>query len=415
MLTASGRTLQGGSVFRIVRFRRDKEAAYQAEQTRRLDKLQRWLVLAGGAAYGLAGLWVAVAVGDTTGVLTVAALALLGVTLLLWALTYTAFVRERLEIVPIVVALIFGWHQVFNLAFVPEGGALRAAFLFGSLAAFTTLMAPTAQAALAAIVSALATAALGFVVVFPLQGAAIDPVEALAFGAPLVAIVAGLALALDFARREAFSYKYELARRATTDDISGVSNRPHIYQLAQNEFGRARRYQEPLSVLMIEIDGFDAILENSGPTALDTLVKVFAGYCIIVMRHCDSFGRLGPKRFLALLPETPAKGAMVLARRMCRDLAALDVLADEDTLNFTVSIGAAEAHAKDTWAGDLLRRCTQALDDAIDSGRNTAVLAHLPGQAVANDPAPMMADAAVHLAMPEPPADAAPDERRHSA
>lgn len=166
-------------------------------------------------------------------------------------------------------------------------------------------------------------AALGFGVVFPLQGVHIDFVEALAFGTPLFMVVIALALALDRARREAFSYKHELARRATTDDISGVSNRAHIHQLAQNEFGRARRYKEPLSVVMIEIDGFDEILERSGPIALDTLIQVFAGYCVVVMRHCDSFGRLGPKRFLALLPETGSKGAMVLANRMCCDLAAL--------------------------------------------------------------------------------------------
>ena len=80
--------------------------------------------------------------GENTGGLMISSLALLVATLMLWGLTYTNFVRNRLELVPIIIALIFGWHQVFSLVFVPEGGALRAAFLFGSLAAFVTLMSP---------------------------------------------------------------------------------------------------------------------------------------------------------------------------------------------------------------------------------------------------------------------------------
>ena len=55
-------------MFRMVRFRRDKEAAYQAEQTKRLAPSQRWMVLAAGASYGLADLWLGVAAGDSTGI-----------------------------------------------------------------------------------------------------------------------------------------------------------------------------------------------------------------------------------------------------------------------------------------------------------------------------------------------------------
>jgi diguanylate cyclase (GGDEF)-like protein len=385
----------------MVRFRRDKEAAFQAEQSKRLEHPQRWLLLAGGAAYGLAGIWTGIALGDISGMLTMASLALLAATLMLWGLSYTGFVRQRLELIPLAVALIFSAHLVAGLTFAPDSGPLRAALLFGALAAFTTLMSPGVQTALASIVVSALVVAIGFGVIFPMQGVSVDLVNTLSIGAPLTLLVIGLALTLDHARRESYAYRHELARRATTDDISGVSNRAHIHQLAQNEFGRARRYKEPLSIVMIEIDRFDSILENAGPIALDTLIQVFAGYCVVVMRHCDSFGRMGPKRFLALLPETPAKGAMVLANRMCRDLAALDVMLENDKLNFTVSIGAAEAHPNDKWAGDMLRRCAQALDDAIDGGRNQAVLAHLSAATQDNTQAPVMTDAAPRMMMPE--------------
>ena len=187
-------------VFRIVRFRRDKEAAYQADQNKRLAHSQRWMVLAGGATYGLAGLWFGVVAGDTTGMLMGSSLALLVGTLVLWGLTYTDFVRNRLEIVPIIIALVFGLHQIYSLALEPDGGPLRAAFLFGALAAYTTLMSPTVQTSLASIITAAIIASLGFGLVFPAQGVHVDAIETLTFAVPIISIVIGLAMTLTWLR-----------------------------------------------------------------------------------------------------------------------------------------------------------------------------------------------------------------------
>lgn len=65
-------------------------------------------------------------------------------------------------------------------------------------------------------------------------------------------------------------------------------------------------------------------------------------------------------------------------------------MAEDETINFTVTIGAAELYPADKWAGDLVRRASQALDDAIENGRTTAVLAGAPRQLYANDQAPMV-------------------------
>lgn len=394
-------------MFRMVRFRREKEAAYQAAVAKRVAGAQRWLILAAGVLFTLIGIWTAAAPEGGPGLRT-ASVVLLVATLVFFAMTFTPFLRNRLDVVPVIAALLFGWHGLLSLVLVPTTAELRGAVLFGSLAVLVALLSPTAQTALAAVATTALIAVLGFALVFPMEGVAVNAALCVAFILPAFLLAIGVALAIDYARREGFSFKHELSRRATTDEISGVSNRAHIHQLAQNEFGRARRYKEPLSLVMLEIDEFDSILENSGPIALDTLIQVFAGYCVVVMRHCDSFGRLDRKRFLALLPETPAKGAMVLATRMCRDLGALEVLADGDSLNFTVSIGVAEAHPNDKWGGDLLRRAGQAVDDAIENGRNTVVLSHMPVVATANDPAPMIANEAVNMMMPPAAPDAGP-------
>ncbi|MCB2107399.1 MAG: GGDEF domain-containing protein [Rhodobacteraceae bacterium] len=359
-------------------FKGEKELAYQRDQFRRMEFMQRWLVLGGGALFGLAGLWVSFQIGENSDAFASVSLSLLFGTLALWALSYAPYLRNRLEIIPILIALSFGTAIVMGVMLVPASGELRFALLFGALCGYVVLMAPTIQSSFAALVAAALVGTLGLVFVLPSQDANISFFGALVYVAPMFALASGLAFAVERARREAFTFRAELTRRATTDDISGVANRGHIHQIAQNEFGRARRYKEPLSVMMIEIDGYDSLMDGWGPIAMNTLVQVFTGYCVFVMRHCDSFGRLDSHRFMALLPETPSKGAHILASRMCRELSKVNVVVDDEAINFTVSIGAADMSTSDRWAGDLLRRVEQALDEAITNGRAQAVVARPP-------------------------------------
>ena len=147
---------------------------------------------------------------------------------------------------------------------------------------------------------------------------------------------------------------------------------------------RARRYREPFACLMIEIDDYEALTKKA-PHAADVVVQVFTGYCVVVMRHCDSFGRLSPHRFMALLPETKGPGAATLAGRMSQDLSGHNVMVGGEVVNFKVSIGAGALDTHDRWAGDLLRRVEQCLEDAIERGRNQAVFAEPPPQPPAGD------------------------------
>ncbi|MGZ6175934.1 MAG: GGDEF domain-containing protein, partial [Candidatus Binataceae bacterium] len=202
--------------------------------------------------------------------------------------------------------------------------------------------------------------------------------EAVLYALPFVAAAVSIARRFHTDDTDAISLRHELQRRATSDDLTGVSNRAHITLLAQNEFARARRYGEPCSCLVVELDDPDTIAREWGVRGLSTIVQVLAGYCVVVMRHCDSFGRLAPYRFVALLPETAGEGALKLAQRMCRDIAALEVAIDGAGAHFSISIGAAEISIVDRSSGDLLRRAGQALEDAIEQGRNCALLAGAP-------------------------------------
>src|SRR5207253_10736256 len=105
--------------------------------------------------------------------------------------------------------------------------------------------------------------------------------EALLYGIPLIAAAAAVARRFQADEVETASLRQELQRRATSDDLTGVSNRAHITLLAQNEFARARRYGEPCSCLMLELDDPDAITREWGGRALSTIVQILAGYCVV--------------------------------------------------------------------------------------------------------------------------------------
>jgi diguanylate cyclase (GGDEF)-like protein len=356
-------------------FGEEKESAYQFDRAMGLQTLQRRLVLGGGTFYSLASMWASYRAGDTTGLLGNTSLVLLAFTMVLFAISFLRFVQDRTELLPILFALAFAIHIALGLVSLPSEGGTRFALLMGLLCVYLAALSPTLLIALAAIATAIIVSLLATVFLFPLENVVISMAAAYGYLSPALVIAVVVAFLSDRTAREAFTYKWELSRRATTDELSGVANKSHIRVLANNEFTRARRYNEPFACLMFEIDGLSAIRETWGDHAADTIARVFAGYCVLVMRHCDSFGRLSERRFVALLPETPGPGALTLAKRMVEDLRSLEVNVYGEVLHFTVSIGVTETCKADQSGNDLLKRAEQGLEDAIEQGREQAVYA----------------------------------------
>lgn len=339
---------------------------------------QRRLLITGGGLYGLAALWVGYR-GYANTLFADFTLALLAAVLMIYGLTYLREERIRQFVVPILTCVVFAAHIVLGIAVAPTAGAVRFALLFGLLGLFVAHLSAVPRAVWVSL-GAMSTIGLyGTVVYLPGLYPDFSRAEALVYWLPFLAATVVGTQRLVAQAAATIILRQELERRATSDGLTGVSNRAHVTQLANNEFARARRYGEDFSCLVIEIDGHGALRETSGARAADTVAQVLTGYCAVVMRHCDSLGRMGPARYLALLPETAGTGALVLAERMFRDAAALGVAVDGQKLNFTISIGAAAIHALDRAAGDLLRRATLALDDAVERGGNSAVLAAHPG------------------------------------
>jgi len=356
----------------------EKEQAYQVGRSKDGQVTQRWLVLIGGGLYCAAGLGLGPDVNDSASFFENYNVLLLAFTGVLFGSTYLRFVQDRSELVPILFALAYSAHIAIGATTYPEGGEIRFALLMGLLCLYLTALSPTLLISLAGISAAIIVALLSAVFLFALKSIGFELVTAFGYLIPSVFLAVVIAVLMDRTAREAFSLKWELSRRATTDELSGVANRTHIQVLASNEYARARRYWEPYSCLVLEIDGLDAIRDTWGAHAAYTVCRVFAGYCVLVMRHCDSFGRLSERRFMALLPETPGTGAFTLAKRMVDDLGRLEVNVYGEVIHFTISVGVSELTPVDQSSADIMRRAERGLKDAIEEGRDCAIFSSPP-------------------------------------
>jgi diguanylate cyclase (GGDEF)-like protein/PAS domain S-box-containing protein len=162
----------------------------------------------------------------------------------------------------------------------------------------------------------------------------------------------------------------ELTRLATTDPLTGVSNRRLFFDRGAKEFSRSHRHGLPLALLMLDIDHFKAINDTYGHTCGDLVLQIMAAQCMEILRAEDLFGRLGGEEFAALLTHTDLLGAQRTAGRLLDALAGLEIPCEESVIRFTVSIGVAVLDPSDSSIEDLLLRADNAMYRAKRAGRN---------------------------------------------
>lgn len=190
-----------------------------------------------------------------------------------------------------------------------------------------------------------------------------------AFGAALAQISERTAeLEREVAERQAA--QAQLLELATTDSLTGLRNRRHFMATASQEFERARRYQTPLSLLMLDADHFKSINDRYGHPVGDEALKTLAEHGRRQLREIDLFARLGGEEFAILLPQTDFIAARAVAERLRQTIAEQSVATGQESFHFTVSIGVASLNAHTMDLHDLLRHADDALYQAKQHGRN---------------------------------------------
>jgi len=191
-----------------------------------------------------------------------------------------------------------------------------------------------------------------------------------------------VAIALDNAR-----LFEETQRLAITDSLTEVYNRRYLMELALYEFQRSRRYNKPLSMIMLDIDHFKAVNDTYGHLVGDLTLQTVARRCRKQLRQSDVIGRFGGEEFIILLPETEAevKGtsaqeltieipAEIVAHRLREAFEKEKIKSEWVEFQITISLGVAglDDNCKDI--DELIDRADQAMYMAKNLGRNRVIV-----------------------------------------
>jgi len=114
--------------------------------------------------------------------------------------------------------------------------------------------------------------------------------------------------------------QHELELMQSVDGLTGLRNRQRFFEDLRREFAAARRYDSPLSLILLDVDGLRSVNETRGYDAGDRLLLALAELLMTRLRVTDIAARIGDDDFAIILPRTPQEGAERLAERIAEAL-----------------------------------------------------------------------------------------------
>jgi diguanylate cyclase (GGDEF)-like protein len=160
--------------------------------------------------------------------------------------------------------------------------------------------------------------------------------------------------------------RHSAPRSEASDPVTGLVHDSYFHLTLSQRMASARRHLQPLSLVLFQLDGFEA----ARPERRDQALRLLGSLLRRTLRQCDTACRYGEAAVAALLEDTPEAGAVIAADRVRRSVTASPV-----TRSFTLSAGIAcyPTHALD--GPELLRRSVQALSVARARGRDQVEIA----------------------------------------
>lgn len=160
-----------------------------------------------------------------------------------------------------------------------------------------------------------------------------------------------------------------LERAAITDELTGLLNRRGTLQRLDEELARFERSDEPLSVVMLDLDLFKAVNDTHGHAVGDSALRHVADAIRAEVRAYDVVGRFGGEEFLIITPYTEIGAAVALAERVRERVSAETVVPISPPVMITVSGGVAQARNGES-VDQLVARADFALYKAKETGRD---------------------------------------------
>ena len=188
-------------------------------------------------------------------------------------------------------------------------------------------------------------------------------------------------LEADLERRgaEIMRLKNNLESQSHVDDLTGLGNRRNIIDRLSTEIPRAVRYDQPLTVMLLDIDHLEDVNETYGHERGDEVIRNVSEIIQSQIRLSDYAARFEGEQFMVLCPHTDRASSQFLGERLRRRIAETSFHHEDEEFGVTVSMGLVTVRAgnqMDTEA--ILQAVTVALQSAKNGGLNRLQLMEAP-------------------------------------
>jgi two-component system cell cycle response regulator len=161
---------------------------------------------------------------------------------------------------------------------------------------------------------------------------------------------------------------------AATDVLTGLYNRRHFNRVVEQLFAESERFDNDLSCVMIDLDGYKQLNDNFGHATGDQLLAVAGKVIQANMRKMDVAARYGGDEFVLLLPHASAEDAIRVARRIGEEFHQGSSLVLRRNEGVTMSLGIASRRCNNPSGHEqLMALADKALYEAKAAGKNRAV------------------------------------------
>lgn len=166
-----------------------------------------------------------------------------------------------------------------------------------------------------------------------------------------------------------------LEQLAITDSLTELYNKGYILQRLESEMIRSARYNEPISLIILDLDYFKKINDSFGHVAGDNILRKLAKILVESVRDVDIVARYGGEEFIVVCPNTSIGGAAILSERIRENVQNTTFRSGSFDIKLTISLGVSSVSSSSLAGGTinsskLIEEADLALYKAKASGRN---------------------------------------------
>lgn len=160
---------------------------------------------------------------------------------------------------------------------------------------------------------------------------------------------------------------------SSTDELTGLLNRRTFDNSFEKEFLRAQRYNNPLTLVIFDVDHFKNVNDTYGHQCGDYILKEISNAALQTFRKTDTVFRIGGEEFAVILTETDINQAKIPLERFRKTVETLALNYQNQNINVTVSIGACQYNEKLSTKEQFIQTTDKSLYEAKNSGRNKCI------------------------------------------